>query len=179
RTSRTTTCSCRPRSCRRCCSLSTGTQRRRRGRRRSLRRSERDVFDQPVARRHFPGAIADGRVHEARSVLRGATSPTTGALFAWELERGRRSWRVPVRGGVITNDTNLRIAFALKGLGLAYVAEPAVAEHVRTRRLRIVLEDYAPEVPGFFLHFPSRARSSPALRAFVDTAKELVRGAMH
>ncbi len=34
-------------------------------------------------------------------------SQTTGALYAWELERGRRTWRVPVRGGVVTNDGQL------------------------------------------------------------------------
>jgi DNA-binding transcriptional LysR family regulator len=31
-------------------------------------------------------------------------SQSTGTLYAWELERGRRTWRVPVRGGVGTND---------------------------------------------------------------------------
>jgi hypothetical protein len=36
-----------------------------------------------------------------------------------------------------------------------------------------VLETYAPVVPGFFLYFPSRAQRSPALRLFVDAAKEL------
>ncbi len=109
----------------------------------------------------------------------GFRSQTTGALFNWELERGRRNWRVPVRGGVITNDTNLRVALALRGMGLAYVAEPAVAEHLRKHRLQLVLEAYAPTVPGFFLYFPSRSQSSPALRAFVDTAKELVRDVAH
>ena len=34
-------------------------------------------------------------------------SQTNGALYAWELERGRKSWRVPVRGGVVTNDSSL------------------------------------------------------------------------
>ena len=34
-------------------------------------------------------------------------SQTTGALYAWELERGRRNWRVPVRGGVVTSDGRL------------------------------------------------------------------------
>jgi DNA-binding transcriptional LysR family regulator len=33
-------------------------------------------------------------------------STTTGALYAWELERGRRNWRVPVRGGVVTASTS-------------------------------------------------------------------------
>src|SRR5882672_5770195 len=34
-------------------------------------------------------------------------SQTTGALYAWELERGRKNWRLPVRGGVVMNDTLL------------------------------------------------------------------------
>jgi DNA-binding transcriptional LysR family regulator len=100
---------------------------------------------------------------------------TTGTLYAWELERGRRNWRVPVRGGVITNDTQLSAALAEQGLGLAYVMESMVAEQLRTGRLVRVLEPYAPTVPGFFLYFPSRAQRSPALRLFVDAARELAR----
>jgi len=98
---------------------------------------------------------------------------TSGALYAWELERGRRTWRVPVRGGVVTNDSQLSVSLAEQGLGLAYVLEPMVAEQLRTGRLQRVLESYAPTVPGFFLYYPSRAQRSPALRLFVDTAREL------
>ncbi len=100
-------------------------------------------------------------------------SQTTGALYAWELERGRRTWRVPVRGGVVTNDSQVRMSLAEQGLGLAYALEPMVAEQLRTGRLQRVLESYAPTVPGFFLYFPSRAQRSPALRLFVDAAREL------
>jgi DNA-binding transcriptional LysR family regulator len=103
---------------------------------------------------------------------------STGALYAWELERGRRNWRVPVRGGVVTNDNALSVSLAEQGLGLAYALEPMVAEQLRTGRLRLVLESYAPTVPGFFLYFPSRAQRSPALRLFVDAARELVRQAV-
>jgi DNA-binding transcriptional LysR family regulator len=105
-------------------------------------------------------------------------SQSTGALYAWELERGRRNWRVPVRGGVVTNDSRLRISLAEQGLGLAYVVEPTVAEQLREGRLQRVLEPYAPTVPGFFLYFPSRAQRSPALRLFVDAAKELAAQAL-
>jgi DNA-binding transcriptional LysR family regulator len=98
---------------------------------------------------------------------------TTGALYGWELERGRRAWRVPVRGGVVTNESGLRISLAEDGLGLAYVMEPMVEEQLRKGRLRAVLEPYAAAVPGFFLYFPSRAQSSPALRLFVEAAKAL------
>jgi DNA-binding transcriptional LysR family regulator len=101
-------------------------------------------------------------------------SQTTGALYAWELERGRKSWRVPVRGAVVTNDSQMGAAVAEEGVALAYVAEPAVANQLREGRLKRVLEAYSPTVPGFFLFYPRRAQRSPLLRAFVETAKELV-----
>jgi DNA-binding transcriptional LysR family regulator len=100
-------------------------------------------------------------------------SPTTGALYAWEFERGRRTWRVPVRGGVVTNEPQLCVTLAEHGLGLAYTFEPWVAESLRAGRLQTVLEPYAPSVPGFFLYYPSRAQTSPALRLFVEVVKEL------
>ncbi len=102
-----------------------------------------------------------------------ARSPTTGALVPWDLDRGRRTWHVPVHGGVMASEAPLRVALAEAGLGLAYVFEPMVADKLRKGRLRRVLEPYAPTVPGFFLYFPSRAQRTPALRAFVDAAKEL------
>lgn len=101
-------------------------------------------------------------------------SPTTGALYAWELERGRKTWRVPVRGGVITNDGLLCASMAKLGLGLAYALEPMVMEELSSGQLQRVLEPYAPTVPGYFLYFPSRTQRTPALRAFVDTARESI-----
>jgi DNA-binding transcriptional LysR family regulator len=100
-------------------------------------------------------------------------SRTTGALYAWELERGRRAWRVPVRGGVVTDDAQTTLALAEQGLGLAYVLEPGALERLRAGRLKRVLEPYAPTVPGLFLYFPSRARRSAPLRLFVEAAREL------
>lgn len=99
-------------------------------------------------------------------------SQTTRSLYAWELTRGRRNWRVPVRGGVVTNDMDLSVFLAEQGLGLTYVAEPMVGKQLRDGRLQRVLESFSPTVPGFFLYFPSRARRSASLRLFVDAAKE-------
>jgi DNA-binding transcriptional LysR family regulator len=100
-------------------------------------------------------------------------SQTTGTIYAWELERGRRNWRVPVRGGLAANDGSLMVSLAEAGAGLAYVLEPGVREQLRTGRLKVVLDAYAPTVPGFFLYYPSRARRSGPLRLFVETAREL------
>jgi DNA-binding transcriptional LysR family regulator len=123
-----------------------------------------------LARRGTPERPKDLLRHECITFR----SETTGALYAWELERGRKTWRVPVRGGVVTNDTLLCASFAEQGLGLAYAFEPMVKEQLRAGTLRPVLEAYAPTVPGFFLYFPSRAQRSAPLRLFVEAARELV-----
>lgn len=99
-------------------------------------------------------------------------SQTTGSLYAWELERGRRNWRVPVRGSVVTNDHMVAVTLAAQGLGLAYAFEPAIVDRLRSKALVRVLEAYAPMVPGYFLYFPSRAQSSGPLRLFVEAARE-------
>jgi DNA-binding transcriptional LysR family regulator len=101
-------------------------------------------------------------------------SQTNGSLYAWELERGRKTWRVPVRGGVVTNEPQFCVTMAEQGVGLAYTFESSVADQLRAGRLKKVLDAYAPVVPGFFLCFPSRAQSSPALKLFVDVVKEVL-----
>jgi len=121
------------------------------------------------ARRGTPERPEDLLSHECITFR----SHTTGALYAWELERGRRTWRVPVRGGVVTNDGLLCASLAELGLGLAYAPEPMVVEQLGEGRLKVVLERYAPVVPGYFLYFPSRARSSAPLRLFIEAAREL------
>ncbi|NOK08163.1 LysR family transcriptional regulator [Corallococcus exercitus] len=100
-------------------------------------------------------------------------SQTTGTPYAWEFERGSRTWRIPVQGSVATNDEMTGVAFAAAGLGLAYALEPAIQEPLDSGRLVRVLEDYAPTVPGFFLYYPSRAQRSRPLRLFIEAAREL------
>ena len=122
-----------------------------------------------LARRGTPERPEDLMAHECIPFR----SQTTGALYAWELERGRKTWRVPVRGGVVCNDGLLCISLAELGLGLAYAFEPKAMEALRAGRLQRVLERYAATVPGYFIYFPSRTRSSAPLRLFIETAREL------
>lgn len=103
-------------------------------------------------------------------------APTRGGRYAWELERGKKSWRVPVQGPVTTDDWWLMKALAEEGVGLTYAFEPLLAAELKRGSLRVVLEPYAPVVPGLFLYFPSRAQVSPALRAFVSMAREGIAG---
>ena len=93
--------------------------------------------------------------------------------FAWELARGKKTWRMPVRGPVVTNDRQLLHSLAVGGYGLLYTLEAIIGEDLARGRLRIVLEPYAANVPGLFLYFPSRSQESPALRAFVSVARDI------
>jgi DNA-binding transcriptional LysR family regulator len=104
-------------------------------------------------------------------------SATTGAVQRWDLERGGRTRLVSVRGRVTCNDARLLVRGALDGLGLAYVDEHSARAHLLAGTLREVLVPWAPEVPGFFLYFPRRARGEPKLQAFLEVAREVLLGA--
>jgi DNA-binding transcriptional LysR family regulator len=123
-----------------------------------------------LAKRGTPRKPEDLLRHEC-IMLR---APTSGELYPWELERGKRKWNIPVRGRLLTNEPQLNVELAEKGLGLTCAFEPWVADAVRAGRLKTVLDAYSPTVPGFFLCFPSRAQSSTSLRLFADVAKELL-----
>lgn len=101
---------------------------------------------------------------------------STGALYAWEFERGSQTWRVPIPGGLVVQDGEARIRLAEQGLGLLYSDGLAVADAVAAGRLVRVLQAYECHVPGFFLCYPSRSQRSPALAAFVATAREVLLG---
>jgi len=101
-------------------------------------------------------------------------STTTGALYAWEFERAKRTWRVPVRGGLVLNDGLACTSMAKHGLGLTYTFEELVKHELDSGQLRRVLEPFAPSIPGYFIYFPTRAQRSTPLRLFVDLAKELL-----
>ena len=122
-----------------------------------------------LARRGTPEKPRDLLQHDCLCIR----TSHAGARYAWELERGRKTWRVPVQGAVTTNDPELMRLLAVEGVGLLYAFEPQIADDLRRGSLRLVLEPYAAAVPGFFLYFPSRAQVSPAFRAFVDVARGL------
>ena len=123
-----------------------------------------------LARRGRPHQPEDLLTHECITFR----SPTNNALYAWELERGRKSWRIPVRGGIVTNDGLLCGELATLGLGLAYMPEPHFADAIGLGALTVVLEAYAPSVPGYFIYYPSRAQRSVPLQLFIEVARELL-----
>jgi len=104
----------------------------------------------------------------------GYRSETTGLPYAWELVRGKRLFRVSVRGPLVSNDERLARSMVEAGLGLGYLWEPHAREALRTGRLRQVLREYSAEVPGLFLYYPGRSVSR-AFRAFIEVCREVLR----
>lgn len=101
--------------------------------------------------------------------------PTSGALYRWEFERDGRALTVDPPGSLIVNDGDLLFAFARAGLGLAYVADIAVAAELASGTLEPVLQPFLPRSPGLFLYFPRRAQDQPKLRAFIDVARAVLK----
>jgi DNA-binding transcriptional LysR family regulator len=96
---------------------------------------------------------------------------TRGTVDRWRFVEDGKDIEIAVDGRVVTNDGALLVDAALDGLGLAYVFESMVRHHVSDKRLVRVLDPYCPQIPGYFLYYPSRVNIAPKLRALVDFIK--------
>jgi DNA-binding transcriptional LysR family regulator len=94
-----------------------------------------------------------------------------GPIYRWEFEKRGRSVSVSASGPVIVSDARFMIRAALDGVGLAYILEDYVAEHIASGALVRVLDDWCPPFDGYFLYYPSRRYQSPALQAFVESLR--------
>jgi DNA-binding transcriptional LysR family regulator len=99
----------------------------------------------------------------------------SGGVYAWELRENGSDVATQVRGTVRVTDPLYARDLALAGVGIAYLFEPLVRADIRARALRRILPESALEEPGLFLYFPRRASAAPKLRAFIDTAREVLR----
>ena len=97
--------------------------------------------------------------------------PTYGGLFAWEFERDGREVRVRVEGQVVLNHGAVRLASVLDGLGLAYVPEDQIMDHVASERLIRVLDDWCAPFSGYHLYYASRRHASPAFAVVLDALR--------
>src|SRR6266576_5541958 len=92
-------------------------------------------------------------------------------VYRWEFDKGKQSLTVAVNGPLIVDDVQLSIRAAIDGVGLAFVDEDRVAPHLASGALVLVLEDWCPPFPGFFLYYPSQRQLRPALSALIETLR--------
>ena len=95
----------------------------------------------------------------------------TGALYRWAFDGPGGSVEVDVESIVTANDTDLLLAAALQGVGLAFSPESFVAAYIKSGELVRVLDPWCKPFSGFYLYYPDRPRMPSALRAFIDFVK--------
>jgi DNA-binding transcriptional LysR family regulator len=98
---------------------------------------------------------------------------TGGRLYRWAFEERPKSgkprkFEIAVTGPLIANDPAVCVSAAASSVGLTYTVASTVEPMVSQGLLVPCLERFMPEIPGFFIYFPSRSQMSPKLRAFLD-----------
>jgi DNA-binding transcriptional LysR family regulator len=95
--------------------------------------------------------------------------PGSGKVAGWEFKKKGKGVEFFGEGTVISNHQDIIVPAALQGLGILYAYnDDGIAEALQDGRLKRVLADWSPTVPGLYLYYSSRRYLLPALRAFID-----------
>jgi DNA-binding transcriptional LysR family regulator len=97
--------------------------------------------------------------------------PTLGGLLPWELERAGETVQVRVTGQVVATSSYQKLEAALAGLGIATIPEDLAAPHVEQGRLRFIMEEWYPTMPGQHAYYASRRQSSRALQVVIEALR--------
>lgn len=95
----------------------------------------------------------------------------TGALYRWRFTGPAGQVDVDVTSVMMANDTDMLLAAALQGAGLAFVPESFVAPHLQRGELVRMLDAWCRPFGGFYLYYSNRTHMPTALRAFIDFFK--------
>src|SRR5712671_7885252 len=118
-----------------------------------------------LARRGEPKTPAD--LH--RHVCINWRFPGSGNIYRWQLKKKGKRIELSVEGALISNHQDVVLEGALQGLGILYAYDDdRVHESIARGRLKRVLADWCPTVPGLFLYYSNRRHPQSALRAFID-----------
>lgn len=96
---------------------------------------------------------------------------TGGGLYAWEFDKAGREINVRVDGQFTSNNVEMIIMAAVAGMGIAFVPEDYVAEHLSVGRLQRVLDDWCPPFPGYYLYYPNRRQPKAAFSLLVEALR--------
>ncbi|WP_454684620.1 LysR family transcriptional regulator [Ancylobacter moscoviensis] len=119
---------------------------------------------------HFGEPRSPEELHRHRCI--GHRVPS-GKLYRWEFERAGQELVIDTNGSVILDDEELMVDAAMKGLGIAYVADWAAQTGLSDGRLRRVLAAWTPAPEAIGIYYPGHRAVPPALRAFLDVAREV------
>ncbi|KGM32862.1 LysR family transcriptional regulator [Inquilinus limosus] len=119
---------------------------------------------------------AHGRPEHPRDLVRHRCIrwrwPGHATPYAWEFFEDGRWFSVAVGGPLIVDDKQMARRAALRGIGIGFAVEQAVAADIAAGRLVPLLERWSAPFPGLFLCYPQQRQMAPALRAFIDAVRQ-------
>jgi DNA-binding transcriptional LysR family regulator len=94
--------------------------------------------------------------------------PNTGKLQVWPLDREEVAADFQLSTAIVCNNLETRIFFALHGLGIAYLPDFAIRQHLAVGRLVHVMPSCSESDTTFRIMWPSGKHFAPKLRVFID-----------
>ncbi|CAM3718101.1 LysR family transcriptional regulator [Rahnella sp. BIGb0236] len=96
----------------------------------------------------------------------------SGKRYRWEFQKRAEEVAMDVPGSLTLDNTQLMVEAAQNGLGIAYVPEDYAQVALKEGRLKTVLDDWCPPIPGLFLYFSGNRHVPASLRALIDLVRE-------
>ena len=121
----------------------------------------REMPDSPGALRHLSCITTSCGTHGE-----------SGDSILWRLRRGAELKEVRVESRVAVPDPAMCQQLAIAGAGVALLSQSLVHADVEHGRLVRILPDWEPEPVELYALYPSRLRSSPKVRAFLQFLRE-------
>jgi DNA-binding transcriptional LysR family regulator len=90
------------------------------------------------------------------------------SIQPWIFENAGRRLEAAVDGSLVLNDMGLAVNAVLDGMGVGYLPEILISQHVANGRLVPLFDSWHGHVSGLFLYYPSRRQIPGTLRAFID-----------
>lgn len=95
----------------------------------------------------------------------------SGGLYAWEFEKDGQELRVRVDGQLTFNTSMAIVRAAVEGYGIGYVPEDLAKPQIEAGRLVVVLDAWCQPFAGYYIYFPDRLQSRPALKVIVEALR--------
>ncbi|WP_250527392.1 LysR family transcriptional regulator [Caballeronia sp. GAWG2-1] len=96
----------------------------------------------------------------------------SGRIYRWDLRKGSGETSIDVQGPLTLGNINMMVEAALAGIGIAWVPEHSIAEHLASGRLVDLLPKWSPSFAGLCLYYPANRHPPTALRLFVEAIRE-------
>lgn len=120
-----------------------------------------------LARRGAPATPDDLSAHECIN----RRMASLDGIAKWTFAKDGRQRKVKVAGQLAFDRPEMIIEAALEGFGVAYLLDSQVRKFLASGQLVPLLPEWALEIPGYHLYYPSRKHKSPALAVLVEAMR--------